>query len=190
MTDLTDRFNEGLAFATDRHRHQVRKGTTIPYISHLLGTCALVLEAGGDEDEAIAALLHDALEDGVADFDEIASRFGTRVAQIVRECSDTEQDPKPPWRARKQGYIDALQTHSASAILVSNADKLHNLRTIVDDYREIGEELWERFNPDSDQVWYYTALAAEFTALDSPLADELTATLKELERARASRAAE
>ena len=184
MTDLTDRFVTALAFATRRHGEQRRKGTEIPYVSHLLGTCALVLEAGGDEDEAISGLLHDALEDQVASFDEIAKRFGERVAGIVRESSDTEQDPKPPWQERKVAYLEALPHHSRSAILVSNADKVHNLRTIVADYRQVGEQLWERFDPESDQVWYYSALAGVFTDLGSPLADELLASLEELKRLR------
>ena len=140
MPDLTDRFVKALAFATERHGEQRRKGTEVPYVSHLLGTCALVLEAGGDEDEAIAALLHDTLEDQVATFDEVADVFGERVAGIVRECSDSEEDPKPSWKERKAAYLEALPHHSRSAILVSNADKLHNLRTIVADYRQIGSD--------------------------------------------------
>lgn len=153
-------------------------------MSHLLGTCALVLKAGGDEEEAIAGLLHDTLEDQVATYEEVADAFGTRVASIVRECSDTEEDPKPPWRERKVAYLESLPHHSRSAILVSNADKLHNLRTIVADYRQVGERLWERFNPESDQLWYHSALAEVFADLHSPLADELLATLDELKRLR------
>ena len=182
MAELTDRFLNALTFASERHSEQKRKGTDVPYISHLIGTCALVLEAGGDEDEAIAALLHDALEDKAATYEEISDRFGDRVAGIVRECSDTEITPKPPWRERKQGYLAELAAHSDSAILVSSADKLHNLRTIVADYRQVGETLWERFNPDSNQVWYYSALAGVFAIRGSPLADELLATLDELKR--------
>jgi hypothetical protein len=140
------------------------------------------LEAGGDEDEAIAALLHDALEDQVATYEEIAEIFGDRVAGIVRECSDSESEPKPPWRDRKRKYVENLPHHSRSAVLVSNADKLHNLRTIVADYRQEGEQLWQRFNPESDPVWYYTALAEVFALVDAPLADELVATLDELKR--------
>ena len=108
MTDLTDSFVTALAFATERHGEQRRKGTDIPYVSHLLGTCALVLEAGGDEDEAIGGLLHDALGDQVASFDEIAAEFGENVASIVRECSDTEESSKPPWKERKTGYLESL----------------------------------------------------------------------------------
>jgi len=182
LTDLTDRFTKALVFATERHGEQRRKGTEVPYVSHLLGTCTLVLEADGDEDEAIAALLHDTLEDKKATFDEIADEFGETVAGIVRECSDTEEDPKPPWKMRKTAYLEVLPRHSQSAVLVSNADKLHNLRTIVADYRQVGERLWERFNPDSDQVWYYSALAGVFALLESPLADELLASLEELKR--------
>ena len=154
MTHLSDRFDKALVFANQRHHDQRRKGTEVSYVSHLLGTCALVLEAGGDEDEAIAGLLHDTLEDQVATYDEIAEEFGEKVAGIVRECSDSEEDPKPSWKKRKAAYLEALPHHSRSAILVSNADKLHNLRTIVADYRQIGEQLWERFNPDSEPVRY------------------------------------
>lgn len=186
VAELTERFIRALTFATERHSGQKRKGTEVPYMSHLLGTCALVLEAGGDEDEAIAALLHDALEDQAATYEEIADRFGERVAVIVRECSDSEEEPKPPWRERKQAYVDNLVHHSRSAVLVSNADKLHNLRTIVADYRMEGERLWGRFNSDSDPVWYYTALAGVFAAVDAPLADELLVTLDELKRLQRS----
>jgi len=186
VTELTRRFVTALAFASERHSEQRRKGTEVPYVSHLLGTCALVLEAGGDEDEAIAALLHDTLEDQVATFDEIVEEFGESVAAIVRQCSDTEKVPKPPWKERKTAYLEALAHHSPPAILVSNADKLHNLRTIVADYWQVGEELWERFNPDSDQVWYYSALAEVFTDVDSPLAEELLASIGELKHLRST----
>lgn len=186
MSALTDRFTKALAFATERHRDQRRKGTEIPYVSHLLGTCALALEAGADEDQAIAALLHDTLEDDAATFTELTELFGERVARIVRDCSDTEQRPKPPWRQRKERYIADLANHGDDSLLVSAADKLHNLRTIVSDYRKLGEDLWARFNPEADQVWYYSQLVALYRQRQSPLADELEATLGELLRLRDS----
>ena len=145
----------------------------------------MVLEAGGDEEQAIAGLLHDALEDhdhtGVT-YDELVAEFGRRVADIVRDCSDTEEIPKPSWRERKERYLAELPHHSPDSVLVSNADKLHNARAILADYRILGDELWERFNPDSDQLWYYRMLADSYLALDSPLAVELDAVVSELER--------
>jgi len=185
MTFLTDRFDRAMVFARQRHQTQIRKGTTTPYVAHLLGTASLVLEAGGDEDQAIAGLLHDALEDhdhtGVT-YDQLVEGFGRRVADIVRDCSDTEEIPKPPWRVRKERYLAELANHSPDSILVSNADKLHNARTILSDYRVHGDALWDRFNPTSDQLWYYRQLADTFTTLQSPLAAELEAVVSELER--------
>jgi (p)ppGpp synthase/HD superfamily hydrolase len=184
MTVLTDRFDRAVAYARQRHHTQTRKGTDIPYVAHLLATAALALEAGGDENAAIAALLHDTLEDrqhtGVT-FEELDQEFGPTVARIVRECSDTEDDPKRPWRQRKVRYIDSLRGHDADTLLVASADKLHNARSILADYREIGEALWERFNPDSDQLWYYRSLADVFTELGTPLAGELDRAVGELE---------
>lgn len=180
MALLTDRFKEALIFATERHHGQHRKGMDVPYVSHLLGTCALALEAGADEDQAIAALLHDTLEDGKATYHEILELFGERVARIVRECSDSEAEPKPPWRQRKEAYIAALGSHGDDTLLVSAADKLHNLRTIASDYRQEGEELWRRFNPEADPIWYYSELVALYRQRRSPLAAELEATLDDL----------
>lgn len=180
MPRLSSRFNAALVFAAERHNDQLRKGTDIPYVSHLLGTCAVALEAGADEDEAIAALLHDTLEDGKATYDELVDLFGSRVAEIVRECSDTEAEPKPPWRERKKAYIAGIAIHSASGNLVSNADKIHNATAILRDYREHGEALWARFKPDSDQLWYYTQLVAAYRAVDSPLAEQLAIIVDDL----------
>lgn len=164
---LGARFEEALAYAAELHRTQFRKGTAIPYISHLLAVCALVLEHGGSEDEAIAAVLHDAVEDqgGPPTLDEIRRRFGDRVASIVAACSDTDKTPKPPWRERKQAYIDHLREEqtSDSILLVSACDKLHNLRAIVADYERIGAALWDRFNEGAEeQVWYYGELLDAF----------------------------
>jgi GTP pyrophosphokinase len=164
---LGPRFDEALRHAGQLHATQVRKGTDIPYVSHLLGVCSIALEHGADEDEAIAALLHDAAEDqgGRACLDEIRRQFGSRVASIVEECTDTLDEPKPPWRLRKQAYIAAISHTSPSGRLVSASDKLHNARSILADYRRYGDALWTRFNAGSaDQLWYYVSLVAAFQA--------------------------
>src|SRR6266480_7081738 len=137
---LTSRFEEAITFATQLHAKQLRKGTTIPYIAHLLAVTALVLENGGSEDEAIAALLHDAIEDqgGAATREEIRRRFGNMVVAIVDGCTDAEVVPKPPWRGRKEAYISHLRQASPAVRLISAADKLHNARTILADYRVLG----------------------------------------------------
>jgi (p)ppGpp synthase/HD superfamily hydrolase len=180
---LTKRFSDALAFADDRHRDHVRKGTEIPYISHLLAVAGIVLEFGGTEDEAIAALLHDATEDKKATAEEIRRTFGESVVRIVKECSDTEEDPKPPWRPRKERYIEHLGQASDSTLLVSAADKLHNARAILADYRQIGDRLWERFNTDADSLWYYRSLVEAFrkTRAPVPLIDELDRVVTQLE---------
>ncbi|HEY7582199.1 MAG TPA: HD domain-containing protein [Acidimicrobiia bacterium] len=186
-TELSRRFDDALLFARRRHNTQYRKESPIPYIAHLLSTAALVLEAGGDEDMAIAGLLHDAIEDSEytnATYEELVEKFGERVADIVRDCSDAEPAPgaaKEAWRPRKERYIERLGTHDADSLLVSNADKLHNARAVLADYRDLGEDLWRRFNPDSDQLWYYRALAQLFLERNSLLAEELDRVVTELE---------
>jgi (p)ppGpp synthase/HD superfamily hydrolase len=164
MAPLGERFNDALAYAATLHREQVRKDTTIPYVSHLLATASIVLEHGGDEDEAIGALLHDAAEDcgGVEELERIRARFGETVATIVEGCSDTLETPKPPWKERKGKYIAHIPDASSSTRLVSAADKLHNCRAILADYRRVGDALWDRFNPESDQLWYYRELVGAF----------------------------
>jgi len=146
--ELSTRFEDALTFATRLHADQTRKGTTIPYISHLLAVTSIVLEQGGNEDEAIAALLHDAIEDqgGASTREEIRRLFGERVVEIVDGCTDAEVVPKPPWRTRKEAYIAHLRDAPASVRLVSAADKLHNARAILADYRSVGESLWQRFH--------------------------------------------
>ena len=180
------RFEEALIFATRLHAGQVRKGTNTPYIAHLLAVTSLVLEYGGDEDEAIAALLHDAVEDqgGQATLDEIRRRFGDRVAEIVVGCTDAWTTPKPPWRERKEAYLAHLPQASASVRLVSAADKLHNARSILDDYRALGESLWSRFNGGKEgTLWYYRSLVEIFRAAGPfPLAEELDRVVSEIER--------
>ncbi|OPY08320.1 MAG: GTP pyrophosphokinase [Syntrophaceae bacterium PtaB.Bin038] len=181
---LSARFDEALAYAHEAHRDQLRKGTKIPYISHLMAVAGLVLENGGDEDTAIAALLHDTIEDGGGDAarQEIRRRFGRRVADIVDECTDAEVIPKPPWRERKERYIAHLRHASPQARLVSAADKLHNARAILADYRVVGEALWERFNADRDGVlWYYQSLVAALKEGGAtPLIEELERVVNEL----------
>ncbi len=169
MTDnpdiLTDRFERALAYAHVAHGGHCRKGTKIPYISHLLAVASLVLEDGGDEDEAIAALLHDAVEDrgGAERLEDIRARFGKHVADIVESCSDTDVEPKPPWRERKEAYLAHLWKADSSTLRVSAADKLHNLRCILSDWNSIGEKLWDRFKAGKrDQLWYYSELSKIF----------------------------
>jgi (p)ppGpp synthase/HD superfamily hydrolase len=185
VTPLGARFERALLFATRKHAGQHRKGTTVPYVSHLLSVAGLVLEAGGDEDLAIAALLHDVVEDcgGAPMLREICRRFGKRVADVVDGCTDTDLDPKPPWRQRKEDYLKHLRTADADTRLVSAADKLHNVRSIVAAYREIGDRVWERFHGKRDgTLWYYRTLLDEFQRKkSSPLIRELERALIELE---------
>ena len=182
---LTQRFEDALAYAAHLHSQQVRKASNVPYIAHLMGVTSLVLDYGGDEDEAVAALLHDAVEDqgGQAQRAEIARRFGERVAVIVDDCSDTNVIPKPPWRARKEAYLAHLPTVSDSARLVSAADKLHNVRSILLDFRQVGETVWERFNGGREgTLWYYRALTDTYKRLGAmPLVAELDRAVTELE---------
>jgi len=166
---LGPRFVDALGFATDKTGDQKRKGTEVPYICHPLAVCSLVLEDGGDEDEAIAALLHDLVEDrGPTLSSEIESRFGERVISIVLECSDSVGGPRDAtdWKKRKEEYLEGLRVHSPGAIRVSLADKLHNARSILRDLRAAGpgaDEVWTRFNVGrEDQLWYYRSLVRVF----------------------------
>jgi GTP pyrophosphokinase len=182
---LSTRFEEALVFATRLHGEQTRKGTTIPYISHLLAVTAIVLENGGNEDEAIAALLHDSIEDqgGAATREEIRRRFGDKVVEIVDGCTDTDVFPKPPWRERKEAYIAHISKAPAPVRLVSAADKLHNARAVLEDYRIMGEALWKRFNGGKEgTLWYYrAAVDALRKAGTTPLIEELDRVVSEIE---------
>jgi (p)ppGpp synthase/HD superfamily hydrolase len=187
---LSQRFEDALVYTARLHAKQIRKGTTIPYVSHLLSVAGIVLEHGGNEVEAIAALLHDAIEDqGGADTrEEIRRRFGDAVVLIVDGCTDAEAIPKPPWKERKEQYIARLSHASPSILLVSAADKLHNARAILGDYRALGENLWDRFNGGKEgTLWYYKSLvdafkqAAAGTAL-GPLIEELERVVGEIEK--------
>lgn len=186
MIKLSDRFDEALILATRLHAHQCRKDKKVPYIAHLLAVTSLVLQAGGNEEEAIAALLHDAIEDqgDRIGLEEIRQRFGETVAAIVDGCTDAKSWPKPPWRERKEAYLAHLQEASASERLVSVADKLHNARTIVADYRALGESVWDRFNGGREgTLWYYRALLEAFqTSGAAPLLEEFERVVVELER--------
>jgi (p)ppGpp synthase/HD superfamily hydrolase len=186
-TLLTGRFDDALAWASALHRTQVRKGTPIPYVAHLLAVASLALEAGATEDEAIAALLHDAVEDqgGAPILAEIRARYGAAVADIVDGCTDTDQDPKPAWRPRKEAYLAHLPAASASVRLVSVCDKVHNARSILADYRVYGEQLWPRFSGGREgTLWYYRELAKAYrkAGMSGGLLDELERTIEELHR--------
>jgi (p)ppGpp synthase/HD superfamily hydrolase len=177
----------GLAAAAQIHAGQVRKGTTIPYLSHLLGTCSIALDYGAGEDEAIAALLHDAIEDGEPTDAARATvwSFGPDVGRIVEGCTDSDAHPKPLWRRRKEEYLSSLATKDYSTLLVSGSDKLHNARSIVRDLRVVGDDLWERFGaPKGEIFWYYRSLVAAYRtnpAHTPALVDELDRTVTEME---------
>lgn len=162
---LTERFDDALAFAARTHREQRRKGTAIPYVAHLLGVASIALELGADENQAIAALLHDAVEDqgGLAMLAIIRARYGDSVANMVYDCTDAEIEPKPPWRERKVAYVASLAVKPAASLLVSLADKTHNARAIVDDLAVLGPAVWQRFTGRREgTLWYYDALAGAF----------------------------
>jgi (p)ppGpp synthase/HD superfamily hydrolase len=184
--ELTERFDRAFAYARHLHRKQPRKGTEVPYIAHLLGVTALVLEDGGDEDQAIAALLHDAVEDqgGQQTLEEIRERFGDHIADIVKACSDSIETPKPPWRERKERYLEHLRHAGSDVQRVSRADKLNNARAILRNLKESGDEVWERFTPDKDGVlWYYRTLVEVLQAGEpSPLVDELAQVVAQIEQ--------
>ena len=181
------KFCDALTFATQLHANQMRKGKSVPYIAHLLAVTSIALEHGATEDEAIAALLHDAVEDqgGLPTLEKIRARFGDAVARIVLGCTDsTVTDPakKPPWKERKVAYLAHLEQAAPSVRLISAADKFHNARSLLADYRLEGEGVWERFNGGKDgTLWYYSELLKRFKeAGPGPLADELERVLTEL----------
>jgi (p)ppGpp synthase/HD superfamily hydrolase len=178
---LTNRYDEALVYTSELHRDQVRKGTDIPYLSHLLSVSALVLKNGGDEDQAIAGLLHDAVEDqgGAPTLDEIRKRFGDRVADFVADATDSWTEPKPPWRQRKEAYIASIPARTPESLLISLADKTDNARSILGDYRQIGNRVWDRFSGGMDGTrWYYQELSRLFSKYyPGPLAAELARTV-------------
>jgi len=186
---LGDRFSEAMVFAAALHADQRRKVSAEPYLSHLLSVAAITLRYGGDEDEAIASLLHDSVEDqgGESVCAELRRRFGPRVAEIVVGCSDTLVLPKPPWRQRKEAHVAHVRTCDASVCLVVAADKLDNARSLLADYRRIGESLWGHFRGGRDgTLWYYRAMLDALRRPDSSrldeLLDEVARNVAELER--------
>ncbi len=184
-------FERALVYATAAHRRQARKGSGIPYLSHLLGVAGLVLEHDGDETAAIGALLHDTIEDcGNEHREFIRAEFGDDVLAIVEACSDASVPwgaTKPDWAPRKESYISGLRNEPPAVLLVSASDKLHNARTILSDLRLRGPSVWDRFGRgETSQLWYYRTLADTFTSLipkvPARLADELDRTVTGIER--------
>ena len=189
------KFSKAVQYAAEVHKTQKRKGTDIPYIAHLLAVASIALEYGANENEAIAALLHDAPEDagGQDRLEEIRQQFGDIVADIVEACSDTFEIPKPPWEKRKKDYIASIASKSSSARFVSAADKLHNARSILLDYRTIGDALWPRFAKGKVGVlWYYRFLVSAYCQGESfrrdgfgDLLNDLNDVVSEIERVTA-----
>jgi (p)ppGpp synthase/HD superfamily hydrolase len=183
----SERLIDALGAAARLHAGQRRKGGDVPYLSHLLGTCGIALDSGAGEDEAIAALLHDAIED--VQPTEVAraevARFGPEVLRIVEGCTDSDTHPKPPWRERKEAYIAHVADLDGPILLVSAADKLHNARSIVTDLGRFGSATWERFNGGRDgSLWYYRTLVGAFRANAAhprELVEELDRTVTQME---------
>ena len=190
---LTTRFIEALTYAAVLHADQKSKGKDVPYIAHLLGVTSIALDSGADEDQAIAALLHDAVEDqgGRNQLETIRNRFGDKVARIVEDCSDSFSIPKPPWGERKKAYLEHLQHIGPDSLLVSAADKLYNARSILQDHRKVGEKVWGRFKGGHDgSLWYYRELVTRYRQMInkehpselSRLVDELDLVVTDLEK--------
>ncbi|MGB9233836.1 MAG: HD domain-containing protein [Terriglobales bacterium] len=181
---LGPRLQRAFRYAAEKHDGQVRKQTAVPYLSHLMAVASLVLEAGGDEDMAIAALLHDVVEDcgGMPRLREIRRQFGSRVAKIVEGCTDSYGEPKPEWLARKQNYLREVKHADRDTRLVSASDKLHNVRTVLADYRKDGDAIWVRFNGKKEgTLWYYRALSDEYEKKPNRITRELEIAVRELE---------
>ena len=166
-THLSDRFKKALHIAFEYHQHQERKGSREPYYAHLMSVSALVLENGGSENQAIAALLHDAVEDqgGLPTLEKIEAKFGVEVAEIVDGCTDAYAQPKPPWKGRKTDYLERMKSESDTILLVSLSDKVHNARSILSDLQSEGDKIWDRFTGGkAGTLWYYQSLANIFDA--------------------------
>ncbi len=188
-TNLTERFVDAVRYANDAHAGQTRKGTEMPYISHLLAVASFVLDEGGDQDSAIAGLLHDVPEDDPRrtpreSLEDIRSRFGDKVAHIVEGCTDSWERPKKPWIDRKREYVEHARTLDRDTLVVSAADKVHNAYTILRNLRDSGERVWQRFNAGPDEImWYYGALVRAFReAGGGPLVDELDRVVRGIQR--------
>jgi GTP pyrophosphokinase len=182
---LTKRLAQGLEMAVRAHAGQVRKGTSIPYVAHPMAVASIALEYGADEDQAIAALLHDAVEDGGAEYEqEIREHFGARVADIVMGCTDGVPDTtgkKPPWRQRKERYLAHLEMAAKDVLLVSGSDKLHNARAILADLHTVGVSVFDRFTASKeDTIWYYTSLSEIFSRRAVPVAVALSDTVSQI----------
>jgi (p)ppGpp synthase/HD superfamily hydrolase len=183
-TKLGPKLQRAFAYAAKMHAGQARKATTVPYLSHLMAVASLVLEAGGDEEMAIAALLHDVVEDcgGMPRLREIRKQFGARVARIVEGCTDSFTEPKPDWIERKRGYLEEVKHADDETRLVSASDKLHNVRTILADYRKDGDAIWVRFSGKKDgTLWYYRALSDEYARKPNRITRELALAVRDLE---------
>jgi (p)ppGpp synthase/HD superfamily hydrolase len=188
---LTEHFDRAVQYANRIHANQTRKGTDVPYMTHLLGVASLVLENGAQsEEEVIGALLHDAAEDqgGRPRLEDIREQFGEQVAHIVDACTDSYESPRPPWRERKAAYVTHLRERvepggDEPALRVSLADKLHNTRAILADVRESGDAVFERFNGKKDgTIWYYAALVDAFRGFPNRMVGELEREVTELRR--------
>lgn len=178
-TEMTTRFDEALVYAAQLHRHQRRKVGGTPYIAHLLSVAALVLEDGGDEDEAIAALLHDAVEDqgGAETLAEIRQRFGETVAEIVNGCSESAVRPKPPWKERKEKFLESLRNASPQVYRITIADKLHNARCMLQEYRNSGEQIWNQFRGGKEgTLWFLNSILA----IPPPVSTQLRGELEQI----------
>ncbi|HET7696496.1 MAG TPA: HD domain-containing protein [Vicinamibacterales bacterium] len=186
MPTLTSRLDAAFAYAHEAHGAQLRKGTNVPYLGHLMGVASIVIDDGGGEDEAIAALLHDAAEDsgGRARLDDIRSRFGDAVARIVEDCTDAWTEPKAPWLERKRQYAEHARTLAPASLRVSAADKVHNAYAILRDLRNTGDGVWERFNASPDDVvaYYHSLVRAYREAGGGRLVDELDRIVRAIER--------
>jgi (p)ppGpp synthase/HD superfamily hydrolase len=182
---LSSRFEDALVYATRLHTSQVRKGSGEPYITHLLGTVSIALEYGADEDQAIAALLHDAVEDqgGAPRLEKIREQFGERVARIVAGCTDAWTIPKPPWRERKEAHLSSLRGADEDVLLVSCADKLHNARSLLRNCLQVGDAIWTRFRGGKmGTLWYYRSMVELLKVIKPhPIVDELEGVVLEIE---------
>lgn len=160
-----EKYLEAYTFSFKLHKKQIRKGSNIPYFTHLSSVSNLIIENNGTTTQAIAGLLHDAVEDqgGIKTLAVIKKKFGPKVAKIVSQCSDTSIDPKPPWKARKKKYIEDIKNKTQDTLLVALCDKYHNAHCILSDYQKIGDKIWDRFNASKQETfWYYESLYKEF----------------------------
>lgn len=186
---LSEPLYKALQFTFKLHGRDTRKASNVPYLAHLLSVCAMTQQDGGDEDEAIAALLHDALEDKPEETSraEIAELFGERVLTIIESSIDTPPDykggAKLPWRERKEAYLAHVRSADSSLLRVTIADKIDNARAILAEYGRVGDELWKRFNAGrDDQLWYYESAVAAYDAAGyrGPLLEELRRLVAEM----------